>query len=70
MTTTHTGTQEHVYSAIRGGQRHVVDIMRATGLEELAVRNAVRRLLDQDLIRNNGGYEPVQRRCLLAEVWR
>ena len=31
MTTTHNGAQDRVYEALRGGQRHVADIMRETG---------------------------------------
>lgn len=67
------GAQERVLSAIRAGIDRVPAIVAETGLNETAVRNAIRRLVDAGDVRRKflGGYEAVaSERCLLAEVWR
>jgi hypothetical protein len=66
------GPQQSVLQAIREGMRTVDDIRLLTRLDEAAVRNAIRRLLDAGEVRrlNFGGYGPVDSGCRLAEHWR
>jgi DNA-binding Lrp family transcriptional regulator len=61
-----------VLAAIEKGASECAAIEKATGLDETAVRNAIRRLHDEGSIRrlNFGGYAPVLERCLLAECWK
>lgn len=68
----HNGNQTLVLRAIQRGNQQVSDVVRVTGLDALAVRNAIKRLQDAGEIRRKdlGGYAPVIRNCLLAELWR
>lgn len=68
------GTQQLVLEAIQAGNELVGDIMHATGLEELTVRNHVRRLMQALKVQRAPGDGPARyvatgRTCLLARVW-
>jgi predicted transcriptional regulator of viral defense system len=66
------GNQKRVHRAIGNHAGVTVEgLVHETGLDEQAVRNAVKRLLDAGEIRRMtlGGYAIVNKRCLLSEVW-
>jgi DNA-binding MarR family transcriptional regulator len=70
IASTHNGNQDAVYDAVRGGHRDLTAILRVTGLDENAVRNALRRLGDRNLVRRDNGHYRAVERCVLAEVWK
>lgn len=65
-----TENQDRVLQAIANGARCVESIIAATELDEVAVRNAVRRLFDAKKIRSYGGYAIAKEGCLLERYWK
>lgn len=66
------GNQVRVLNAVKQGVGNRKAIATWLGIDQMAVDNALRRLLDKKEIRAvaPGCYEPTSELCLLAEVWR
>jgi len=66
----HNGNQELVYATVRAGKTDVPAIVQATGIEDHAVRTALRRLKDVGRIYSSNGHYTAIESCALAEAWR